>query len=319
MSLDQIRKEIVDSRPSMEPPVGGRYIALLRRTPTGMLFSDPVFVSHNQPLPELPDGVEYIVVHPQTTTAKTSLMEAYMPTGALNKPAQPECAKLRLPIFEDCGMYSSFLPSRDSSGTCLSSADFTTLNSGLVGQPQALEADIDQAMELANKILNGSASSENGSQTSAATDISSETLLNLGLLPADIGLDSGSDTPAEETAESILRENNMLLAQLQQLQDVRARSDNYGQISEEEQQIAKKLQKNLARTIAAHAPSQIRPSQEEIQQAVKLLLGGGSSLATYAGTLPPQRRYAFMSNAVAGSAVPQNATTAPMQQVPKKR
>ncbi|KAJ2165807.1 hypothetical protein GGH16_004273, partial [Coemansia sp. RSA 560] len=94
MSLEQIRKEIVDSRPN-ESPVGGRYIALLRRTPTGMLFSDPVYVPTTQSLPDLPDGVEYIVVHPQTTTATAPLLEAYMPSDALNEPTPPECAQLR--------------------------------------------------------------------------------------------------------------------------------------------------------------------------------------------------------------------------------
>ncbi|KAJ2663646.1 hypothetical protein IW148_002404 [Coemansia sp. RSA 1199] len=307
MSLEQIRKEIADSRPT-ESPVGGRYIALLRRTPTGMLFSDPVYVPTAQSLPDLPDGVEYIVVHPQTTTATAPLLEAYMPTDALSEPTPSECPRLRLPVFEDSGMYSSFLPSRDSSLTSLSAEDFVTLNSGLVGKCSVLDVDVDHAVELADRILSGSADHE-----PECAEISPDTLHDLGLLPSDVGLDSSTDN----SAQSILREHSTMLAQLQQLQDARAQSSNYGKISDHEQQIAKRLQTSLANVVAAHAPAHVRPPLDEIQKAVKLLLGGEQ--ATYAGTLPPQRRFAFMSNAVAGSNVPQNATIAPMQQVPDKK
>ncbi|KAJ2308825.1 hypothetical protein IWW55_000197 [Coemansia sp. RSA 2706] len=310
MTLEQIRKEIADSRSSSpQAPLGGRYIALLRRTPAGMLFSDPVFIAHDQQLPELPDGVQYIVVHPQTTKTQPPTMEAYMPAGALDEVKAKPLPKGQS-ILEDIGMYCSFLPNRDSSLLSLSNADLKVLSGGLIESPQ--DADVDGALELADRIL--SESTNGGSESS---EISSDTLLDLGLLPADIGLDSTTGNSEEETAESLLQENSRLLAQLQQLQDARAQSDDYGRISSEEQRIATKLQLNLVRAAAAQTPAQLCPPRDEIQRAVKLLMSGGSSLATYAGTLPPQRRFAFMSNAVSGANVPQNATAAPMQRAPQ--
>ncbi|KAJ1742610.1 hypothetical protein LPJ78_000185 [Coemansia sp. RSA 989] len=315
MSLDQIRKDIADSRSSdsPQPPIGGRYIALLRRTPTGMLFSDPVYIATDQQLPELPDGVQYIVVHPLPTTEKPPTMEAYMPKNALKK---PEPAEKQTPILlkEETGLYSSFMPTRDTSLASLSASDYTTLSGGMVGSSQDM---MDSALNLANKVLGEMQSGEGD----PGMEITAATLQELGLLPSDIGLDN-KPPGSIETAESLLDENNRLLAQLQMFQDKRAQSGDYGAISQEEQKIAARLQLNLTRAVAAQAPKQVRPPQEEIQRAVKLLMANSNSDyngPSYSGTLPPQRRFAFMSNAVAGSSVPQNATLAPMQRVPHSK
>ncbi|KAJ2845186.1 hypothetical protein IWW36_004886 [Coemansia brasiliensis] len=328
MSLDQIRKEIVDSRSSSspQPPIGGRYIALLRRTPTGMLFSDPVYIATDQQLPQLPDGVQYMVVHPLPTTEKPPTMEAYMPKNALKKLELPIAKQPDAPILlkEEMGMYSSFMPTRDTSLTSLSTSDYTALNSGLVSGNHNEHVDVDSALDLASKVLNEIYESSGEQLGDSTTEITAATLHELGLLPSDIGLDNSQQTPSNiEAAELLLEENNRLLAQLQMFQDKRAQSGDYGAISQEEQKVAAKLQLNLMRAVAVQPPKQVRPPQEEIQRAVKLLMTNSNSAynstATYSGTLPPQRRFAFMSNAVAGSSVPQNATIAPMQRVPHSK
>ncbi|KAJ2455008.1 hypothetical protein EV183_001112 [Coemansia sp. RSA 2336] len=316
MSLDQIRKDIAGSRGSSspQPPIGGKYIALLRRTPTGMLFSDPVYIAADQQLPELPEGVQYIVVHPLPTTEKPPTMEAYMPKSALKKP-EPAEQQTAMLLKEETGLYSSFMPTRDTSLASLSASDYTTLNSGLVGSSQDM---VDSALDLANKVLG---EMQSGEQGDPGMEITAATLQELGLLPSDIGIDNKAPSSIE-TAESLLDENSRLLAQLQMFQDKRAQSGDYGAISQEEQKVAARLQLNLMRAVAAQAPKQVRPPQEEIQRAVKLLMANSNSDyngPSYSGTLPPQRRFAFMSNAIAGASVPQNATMTPMQRVPHSK
>ncbi|KAJ2813696.1 hypothetical protein GGI24_006505, partial [Coemansia furcata] len=115
----------------------------------------------------------------------------------------------------------------------------------------------------------------------------------------------------------ILKANSDLLAELIAMQDRRAHSGDYGQISEKEQTIAAKLQANLARVAAAHSPSQLRPPSAEIQRAACLLLAKNTT--SYAGTLPPQRRFAFVSNASSSTTFPSAATMAPMQRVPPSK
>ncbi|KAJ2798646.1 hypothetical protein H4S07_005640 [Coemansia furcata] len=151
-------------------------------------------------------------------------------------------------------------------------------------------------------------------------DISTNLIRELGLTPADLGFDEQPPqhtTGTMETAEDILKANSDLLAELIAMQDRRAQSGDYGQVSEKEQTIAAKLQANLARIAAAHPPSQLRPPSAEIQRAACLLLAKNTT--SYAGTLPPQRRFAFVSNASSSTTFPSAATMAPMQRVPPSK
>ncbi|KAJ2741132.1 hypothetical protein GGI20_005398, partial [Coemansia sp. BCRC 34301] len=208
---------------------------------------------------------------------------------------------------EDYGCFSSFLPVRDSSLSTLDAADYATLST----QPA------DPTTAHAN-----AASKDNGEAMPEVLDaISTDLLRELGLTPADLGFDepqsNGSTSADAETAEGILSANAALLAELLDMQDRRAQSGDYGQVSDREQAVAAKLHANLARVAAAHSPAQLRPPSAEIQRAACLLLA--KNPASYAGTLPPQRRYAFVSNASSSTAFPPAATLAPMQRVPSSK
>ncbi|KAJ2777093.1 hypothetical protein H4R18_005331 [Coemansia javaensis] len=307
MAQEEILGEIAEAKGEPQAAGGGRYIALLRQTAGRMLFSDPVFAAAGQPLPELPAGVEYIVVHPYTVPAQPRTLGEYMPPNALDRDASPEPEQRpdALPTIQDYGHFSSFLPARNSTLTSLCAADYAVLNGSddPGAAPQVTEAELESAVELAQRTLG---------EAAAEPEVSPEMLRDLGLTPADIGMDAAEE-PAPETAEGILRQNSALLVRLLELQDRRARSGDYGAVSAEEQAVATRLQASLARVVGASAPKDVRPLDSEIQRAAKLLLAGGRG--SYAGTLPPQQRFAFMSNA-AGLAAPSGATVTPMQRVP---
>ncbi|KAJ1729858.1 hypothetical protein LPJ61_003319 [Coemansia biformis] len=318
MSLEGLRREIAEAggggAGASQAPIGGRYIALLRRTAAGMLFSDPVHVADGQALPDLPDGVEYIVVHPYTAPARPQTLAEHLSTNALHGGArsEPEQRPVALPVLHDYGSFSSFLPGCDSSQTSLRAADYAVLNGcddERRAEQRVTEAEVASAVEMARRAL-GDASVDGEAGTQAA--ISAEMLRDLGLTPADVGLGE-TEEPEPATAEEILRQNSAMLVQLVELQERRARSGDYGAVSAEERAVASKLHASLARVAGASAPRDLLPPSSEIQRTAKLLLASGR--ASFAGTLPPQRRFAFMSN-VAGLGVPAGATAAPMQRAP---
>ncbi|KAJ2795236.1 hypothetical protein H4R20_005949, partial [Coemansia guatemalensis] len=298
-------------------PVGGRYVAMFWRTPTGVLFSDPTYVASGQTLPDPPEGVQYIVVHPFVASETSHTMEAFLPTGALadgkkDSGTQKQKQLAALPIQSDYGPFSSFLPGRDSTLTALGADDYAVLNGnselGLGVNEQISDSDFESALQLADRILGEPVDGD----SQPASEISTDTLRDLGLTPEDVGIDSTSASePSSETAESILKENSMMLAKLLELQDKRALSGDYGKISDEEQAMAKKLQTSFARIVSANSPAALRMPAAEIKRAAALLMSNDK--ISYAGTLPPQRRFAYMSNMAAGTGVPPGATSTPMQ------
>ncbi|KAJ2783591.1 hypothetical protein GGI15_002527 [Coemansia interrupta] len=317
--------------PEGKLPVGGRYVALLRRTATGVLFSDPIFVAQGHNLPDLPDGLQYIVIHPSPVhtastnatgakaddAARTYTMEAYLPksnssgSGGSSRQQGPGKESVVLPVFEDFGLYSSFLPMRDSLHSTLSSADRRMLGNAMSHSKAGTVSpqDLDYAVELAEKVL-GDLSTTN------TTELSTELLRDLGLTAADLEIESqeqagGQPAGEPETAESILNANDMLLARLLEMQDARAAGARFEVIGEEEKKVAERLQINLARVAAAQTPAALRPSTDAIQSAAALLLA--KDQGSYSGTLQPNQRFAFISNAASGAGFPQNATMAPMQ------
>ncbi|KAJ2775742.1 hypothetical protein IWQ57_000243 [Coemansia nantahalensis] len=322
MSLEGLRKELAQAQGAANgarTPIGGRYIALLRRTATGVLFSDPIHVADGQALPDLPEGVEYVVVHPFSAPAKAHTLAEHLPPNALDKSAwfTAEPKQAALPALQDHGLFSSFLPACDSSLTSLRAADYAALNGSgsgsgeLEAELRVTEAEVASAMELAQRALS------DGPRGDGEAEISPEVLRDLGLTLADVGMDVVAEPePEPATAEEILAQNNALLARLLEMQDQRARSGDYGAVSAEERAVAGRLQASLARAAGASVPRDLRPASSEIQRAAKLLLAG--TRPSYAGTLPPQRRFAFMSN-VAGASVPPSATAAPMQRPPPPR
>ncbi|KAJ2510436.1 hypothetical protein GGI11_005489 [Coemansia sp. RSA 2049] len=114
-----------------------------------------------------------------------------------------------------------------------------------------------------------------------------------------------------ETAESILNENNALLTKLVELQDRRVRDNKFGEISNEELAVAAKLQNSFARVVAASEPSTLRPPSIEIKRAADALLAKRQPV--FSGVLPPQRRFAFVSNAISSADFPHGATATPMR------
>ncbi|KAJ2504533.1 hypothetical protein IWW47_002485, partial [Coemansia sp. RSA 2052] len=229
-------------------------------------------------------------------------------------PASQPLHSSALPQEENYGSFSSFLPVRDSSLSTLDAADYATLST----RP----ADTTTSTTTTAATPAVTSAFEENAEPEVLDDISANLLRELGLTPADLGFDAPqSNTTAAgggtETAEDILSANAALLAELIDMQDQRAQSGNYGQISDKEQAVAAKLQANLARVAGAHSPAQLRPPPAEIQRAACLLLA--KSPASYAGTLPPQRRYAFVSNASSSAAFPPAATLAPMQRVPSSK
>ncbi|KAJ2665701.1 hypothetical protein IWW48_000152 [Coemansia sp. RSA 1200] len=313
-----------------QPPFGGRYIALLRRTNSGMLFSDPVFVKESQALPDLPDGLQYVVIHPTAAQAKDRTMEDFMPADALKKsshstehPLQQKSTIL-LPLEEDYGMFSSFLPSRDSSSSLFTHIDYNVLSTDYCvsekSEPEAQvsKADLDYAFELAERIL--SDSSDNQSTPTISDlhgDIPQSVLEAIGFdQAAQMGKKQNKRYEPEtesgaETAESILKENNALLTKLVELQDMRVRDNKFGEISNEELAVATKLQNSFARVVAASEPSTLRPPSMEIKRAADALLAKRQPV--FSGVLPPQRRFAFVSNAISSTDFPHGATATPMQ------
>ncbi|KAJ2235359.1 hypothetical protein H4R99_002590 [Coemansia sp. RSA 1722] len=336
---------VSESSTESKSPLGGRYVALLRRTATGVLFSDPIFVAQGQSLPELPEGLHYIVIHPSSTvpsvttgpqpakpaaagtTGKSLTMNAYLPAKDTKHRVQYASEKIYqseavLPVLEDYGQFSSFLPTRDSLRSTLPSTYYVAPYSYEVdadeveanGEPEEKclsSNDLDSAICAAEKILGSS-------DEHTESLVSPELLSDLGLTPADLEIEQSHTAPAgsvvnqkPETAESVLRENDKLLTRLLELQDHRAASSSFEQIGREERAIANQLQINLARVAAVQSPSALRPSIDSIHSAAALLLA--KDQGSYSGTLPPQRRYAFISNAAANAGFPQGATMAPMQ------
>ncbi|KAJ2743193.1 hypothetical protein H4S06_005607 [Coemansia sp. BCRC 34490] len=312
-----------------QPPFGGRYIALLRRTNAGMLFSDPVFVKESQALPDLPDGLQYVVIHPTAAQAKDRTMEDFMPTGALKKSSHNVEHSLQqknttLPLEEDYGMFGSFLPSRDSSSSLFTHIDYNALSTDCCvsvktePETQVSKADLDYALELAERVLSDSSDNRSTATTSDLHgDIPQSVLEAIGLgQAAQMGIKQNKRYEPEaesgaETAASILNENNALLTKLVELQDRRVRDNKFGEISNEELAVAAKLQNSFARVVAASEPSTLRPPSIEIKRAADALLAKRQPV--FSGVLPPQRRFAFVSNAISSTDFPHGATATPMQ------
>ncbi|KAJ2082816.1 hypothetical protein H4R24_001274 [Coemansia sp. RSA 988] len=331
MTLTQTRDEVANGKSSdnteaankSHAPLGGRYVAMFWRTPTGVLFSDPTYVANGQSLPDPPEGVQYIVVHPFVASENSHTMEAFLPEGAFTNSkedleTQQQKRMAALPIQSDYGHFTSFLPGRDSTLTILDADDYAVLNGnselGLDTNKPISDSAFESVLQLADRIL--AEPTDSGSQP--ASEISANTLRDLGLTPEDVGIDSASASElGPETAESILRENSTMLAKLLELQDKRALSGDFGKISDEEQEIAKKLQASFARIVSANSPAALRMPAAEIKRAAALLMSNDK--ISYAGTLPPQRRFAFMSNMAAGTGVPPGATSTPMQRVPQQQ
>ncbi|KAJ1723372.1 hypothetical protein LPJ53_002276 [Coemansia erecta] len=314
-----------------KPPTNGRYVALLRRTATGVLFSDPMFIAQGHDLPDLPDGLQYIVIHPSPVhtagmpaagasgaradgAAGAYTMEAYLPKSSGAK-QQANSGKGRgpvvLPDFADLGLFSSFLPTTDSLHSTVGPGDRRILGNAAPSSSHAATLspeDLDHAVELASKVLSDSPPTD-------TTALSPELLADLGLTAEDLGIERHEETAeGPETAESILRANDVLLARLLEMQDARAAGARFGEIGEEERRVAERLQISLARVAAAHAPAALRPSTDAIHSAAALLLA--KDQGAYCGTLQPNQRFAFISNAAVGAGFPQNATMAPMQPTP---
>ncbi|KAJ2019410.1 hypothetical protein GGI06_002538 [Coemansia sp. S85] len=301
-----LRDELSTSAPVSPSPRSGQYVSILRRTLGGVLFSDPVYVPPTHTLPELPDGLQYIVVHPSEVPARSQTLTEFLSAStkaASDTATRPQTSQPlpspTLPQEEDYGSFSSFLPMRDSSLSTLDAADYAIISTRHVtAQP------IDKPEPAQPYVLD---------------DESKALISGMGLTPADLGFDDEQQhtTGAVETAEDILNANAALMAELVAMQDSRAKSGNFGQISEKEQAIAAKLQANLVRATAAFAPAELRPPRAEIQRVASRLLDKSSG--SYAGTLPPQRRYAFVSNASSSSIIPPTATMAPMQRAPQPK
>ncbi|KAJ1800159.1 hypothetical protein LPJ59_001297 [Coemansia sp. RSA 2399] len=316
-----------DQTISSHSPFGGRYVALLRRTNAGMLFSDPVHVKDGQSLPELPEGLQYVVIHPSAAQVKDRTMEDFLPSSSSHSTenqAQTQGKSPMLPLEEDYGMFSSFLPSRDSSLSSFTHTDYSILNSGhslpenTELETKVTDSDIEAALELARKVLGGS---DNGqANTDPHYDTSQDTLKDATLEPhaqqyeSRIQISKSEAGAGAETAESILQENSALLVRLVELQDRRAHGNKFNEISSEEMDIATKLQNSFVRVVAANEPSALRPPSMEIKRAASALLAKRQPV--FSGVLPPQKRFAFVSNAASSAEFPQGATTAPMQRQP---
>ncbi|KAJ2842665.1 hypothetical protein GGI22_007473 [Coemansia erecta] len=316
-----------DQTVSSHSPFGGRYVALLRRTNAGMLFSDPVHVKDGQALPELPEGLQYVVIHPSAAQVKDRTMEDFLPSSSSHSTenhAQAQRKNPTLPLEEDYGMFSSFLPSRDSSLSSFTHTDYSILNCGhslpenKELEIQVSDADIEAALELAEKVLGGSDKDQTNTDPHYGT--SQDTLKDVTLEPhaqqyeSRIQTSKSETDSGAETAKSILQENSALLVRLVELQDRRAHDNIFGEISSEEMDIATKLQNSLVRVVAANAPSALRPPSIEIKRAASALLAKRQPV--FSGVLPPQKRFAFVSNAASSAEFPQGATTVPMQRQP---
>ncbi|KAJ2559072.1 hypothetical protein EV175_000507 [Coemansia sp. RSA 1933] len=317
-----------DQTVSSQPPFGGRYVALLRRTNAGMLFSDPVYVKDGQSLPELPEGLQFVMIHPSAAQAKARTMKDFVPTSSSRSTenrARPQTRTATVPLEEDYGMFSSFLPSRDSSLSSFMHTDYNTISSGSSnhcllesGEPKAhvSSTDVESALELAERILGDSDS--NVSAIDLQNGIPQDILTAIGLEspPSTQMHESQSHTSDSntETAESILRENSALLVRLVELQDKRAHSNTFDEISNEEKSIAAKLQDSFVRVVAANEPSALRPSSIEIKRAANALLA--KQQPVFSGVLLPQKRFAYVSNAASSTEIPQSATATPMQRQP---
>ncbi|KAJ2491267.1 hypothetical protein IWW37_002434 [Coemansia sp. RSA 2050] len=306
------RDELPTSAPSPSPG-SGQYVSILRRTSGGVLFSDPVYVPPTHTLPELPDELQYIVVHPSEVPARSQTLNEHLVAStkaasdtAARPPTSQPLHSFTLPQEEDYGSFSSFLPVRDSSLSTLDVADYAVLSTRHVAAQPTGRLEPAQPTDRLDS---------DSAQPCVLDDESKALISEMGLTPADLGFDEQQHTAgAEETAEDILKTNAALIAELVTMQDSRAKSGNYGQISEKEQALAARLQANLVRVTAALTPAQLRPPSTEIQRVASQLLG--KSPGSYAGTLPPQRRYAFVSNASSSSIFPLTATMAPMQRAP---
>ncbi|KAJ1997237.1 hypothetical protein H4R26_005902 [Coemansia thaxteri] len=251
----------------MSQPPGGQFVAILRRAPgaSSTLFSDPVYVAPAQTLPDLPDGLQYVVIHPAEAPARAHTLRELVPKqqqqqmqaqAQMQMQMQPPVA---LPAEEDYGGFGSFLPTRDSTLSTVAVADLGMLRrSEQHQQPpagnidQVSGADVEAALEVAGRVL--------------------------------------ATAAAEDDADSVLRANAALLAQLEAMQDRRAQSGDYGHVSREEHAVAARLHASLARLAAAHAPAALRPAHPYALRAAAARVKAAAS-PDYAGTLPPQRRY----------------------------
>ncbi|KAJ1965792.1 hypothetical protein GGI12_000537 [Dipsacomyces acuminosporus] len=271
-------------------------------------------------------------------------MGGYMPAGALRADSTSACMSMAakpasLPVDEYYGSFSSFLPTRDSSLSTLSTRDTAIVNIAAWSaidadttdsHAQLSDTDLADALQLADKVLTESATLPDMTDASGDAVLSSEVLRDLGLSPDLLGAD-GDESPQStlegstgngehaneasgpESAASILETNRQLLIRLAEAQDRRAQSGDFGSIGDEEKAIASQLQTSLARAIAAHRPVAFRPPAEEIHRASQQLLAGSATNGIYSGTLPPQRRFAFISNASSHAGFPAGATTMPME------
>ncbi|KAJ1945087.1 hypothetical protein FBU59_002416 [Linderina macrospora] len=299
----------IDLPDGKSSPTKGKFIALLRRAQTVFLFSDPIFVPDGKPMPELPEGLQYIHIHPSSTEAKTQVLKSYLPKAS-NAPRTSHWdtqEPVALPTEDSFSMFSSFLPTRDSSVTTLRDRDVPVVIGMEAKQIRdTVAVSENEALEIASKIL--------GHSGGAVEPVAPELMRELGLMEET---DEPMQVDEPETAQTILEENSRLLAKLVEFQDKRASSGDMGKVSKEEQEVADKLQMNMARVVGAHKPKDFRPPTEEIERAASELLAYDD---LYAGTLPPQRRFAFVSNAATYAGYPPAATTVPMERPsPKKK
>ncbi|ORX74620.1 hypothetical protein DL89DRAFT_264443 [Linderina pennispora] len=282
-------------------PAKGKFIALLRRAQTVFLFSDPIFVPDGKPLPDLPEGLQYINIHPSSIEPKPQTLKDYLPKAHAPGSRQDTAAPVTLPTEDVSSMFNSFLPTRDSSTMTLRDRDVPVVQH-LKARQEDAGVSADEALAIAHRVL--------GDNADSVEPPSPAVLRELGLaVPEEL-------MTGPETAQTILAENREMLIRLAEFQEQRADSGDMATISKEEQQVADRLQRNLARVIGAQRPKDVRPPGTEIARAVSELLAYDE---LYSGTLPPQRRFAFVSNAATYAGYPPAATTVPMERASRKK
>lgn len=317
----------------------GFYVALFRRTEAGApMFSDPIYVSDDsKKLPDLPVGLQYIIVHPSETAIEPRTMQGFTPSSKIAhkyktqqlhiQEIQQKRDRMSLPTEDDYGLYSSFLPTRDSTLSSLAPVDYTTVLDCSQAEKQhnlakekshddgVTDTEVGLALELAHKVL-----ADDDSMDVVETNgevLTDSVIEELGLKPAPT---------VDMDRDSILEQNNKLLLQLLEMQERRAQSGkDFGNISDEERATATRLQNNLVKAAASVPPSSLlHPLTDTedgshqhlaIKRAAQLLLAKNNAEHSVAhrGNLPANRRFGFLSNASTNAGFPQLATMAPMQ------
>ncbi|PVU94989.1 hypothetical protein BB561_002128 [Smittium simulii] len=294
-------------------------VALFHKTNYAFLFSGTTLVSR-QNLSSLSPNIKTVRVHCALQPRKNKLIKKNLLAVSTTHKEPPEKKQKLVQLYHKpkplaCPPDTTLAPTFDSRLSTLTSFDLTELvaissdfNYSSQNHNSAFNHLEKDALDLNSKNINNS-----NPQNDSCSNFSSvqHTDFDNSLDSLQILLEFGFDqslvesisklpdilspclSPEPDNISILLKQNSLLLYELQVLHDQRLLSNTFDTVSETELELAQVLEDNLLALSKINRPKKLFSSSKVISDSIQRIY---PDYPMYGGTLPPQRAFAFSSN-----------------------